>query len=67
MYRKGIIYTTNYDVTSPYAIGWQVGIGADGKFTRSGANSGDTNLATDVATVIHVPSVNNPFLGVELL
>ena len=65
--RKGIIYTTNYDVTSPYAIGWQVGIGADGKFTRSGASSDDTDIATDVATVIHVPSVDNPFLGVELL
>ena len=64
--RKGIIYTTNYDVKVPYAIGWQVGIGADGKFTRSGASSDDTNLATDVATVIHVPSVDNPFLGLEL-
>ena len=65
--RKGIIYTTNYEVETPYHVGWQIGIGADGKFTRSGARTTDTNLETDIATVIHVPSPDTPFLGIELL
>ena len=72
--RKGTIFTTNYDADSSYevnsyseritySIGRQLAIGSSGRFKV--AETG--NLSADIATVIHVPSADNPFLGVELL
>ena len=76
--RKGIIFTSFYDTAQIYSVGARLGLGAGGKFTvetpitAAGAgiaatDDSDVDLAIDRATCIHVPSVDNPFLGIELL
>ena len=63
--RKGIIYTTNYLTNSDsgeYIIGGTIRLGAGGTFSRNE----DHHLAADRAVIIHVPSMANPFLGLEL-
>ena len=61
--RKGIVFTTHYNTAKEYEIGDQIGTWTSGRFTDDSA----IDIATDRATVIHVPSVANPFLGIELL
>ena len=63
--RKGIIYTTNYltdDNSGEYIIGGTIRLGADGTFSRNE----DHHLAADRIVIVHVPSMTNPFLGLEL-
>ena len=76
--RKGIVFTSFYDTSQAYKVGDQIGLGSGGKFTiktpltaagadATGTADSDVDLGTDRATCIHVPSVDNPFLGIELL
>ena len=80
--RKGIVFTTFYDTAQDYKIGDPVGLGAGGRFTvtaplqASGAAAtasttlgglSGTDLQSDRAVVVHVPSASNPLLGIELL
>ena len=67
--RKGIVYTSNYDVSQNYKVGDQLSAWSKGRFSKHTGNSDNTNLdlPTDRVTCVHAPSADNPFLGVELL
>ena len=59
--RKGIIYTSFYDTSKEYTIGGAVGLYSGGRFRPAADATVDLR-----ATVIHVPTTSNPFLGIEL-
>ena len=67
--RKGIVYTSNYDASQGYKVGDQLSAWSKGRFSKHSGNHDNTNLdlPTDRVTCVHPPSVDNPFLGVELL
>jgi hypothetical protein len=58
-----IIYTTEYDASVVWATTASIKTGATGRF--EGAGGGGTVLAT--ARVVHVPDVDNVYLGIEFL
>ncbi len=55
------IYTTMFDAYGTYVVGQQVYTGDNGLFTD------DVTVGSEFGTVISVPSVGDPYLGVEYI